>query len=330
MSSCDQVDSVYGLDTVRLQNDKLRVSVLPGAGGKIAELTDLRSGRNWLWHNPDIPMRRARYGANFGRELDSGGWDEILMSITPCDLALSNGVAIAIPDHGDVVGQEWSLVRTDSNSTADAICTMFVNGRTLDYRFEREIRLRDGSSKIEVSYSLTNRESYPLPWYWTAHTLLNSESHMRIELPADTVFRVESFAAQETRIKDRNGRWPLLGVRGNQAIDLSRSFLNDKDEAWFAGKVFVRSPDSGRVSVVMSGTAERLSLIFDRKQLPWLGLWINNRGWSGSGSRPHRNLGIEPATTPYDDVADAIRQDAVSWLAAGETRCWSLNVELAS
>jgi len=80
----------------------------------------------------------------------------------------------------------------------------------------------------------------------------------------------------------------------------------------------------------MSGTAERLSLIFDRKQLPWLGLWINNRGWSGSGSRPHRNLGIEPATTPYDDVADAIRQDAVSWLAAGETRCWSFNVELAS
>ena len=64
------------MDTILLQNDRVSLTVVPAVGGKIIELKDRRSGRNWLWKNPHIPLSRPRPEDNFDRELDSGGWDE--------------------------------------------------------------------------------------------------------------------------------------------------------------------------------------------------------------------------------------------------------------
>ena len=57
MGSCEQNLSGDGLWEVSMQNRHLRLSVLADAGGKISELIDLRSGRNWLWRNPHIPFK---------------------------------------------------------------------------------------------------------------------------------------------------------------------------------------------------------------------------------------------------------------------------------
>ena len=45
---------------------------------------------------------------------------------------------------------------------------------------------------------------------------------------------------------------------------------------------------------------------------------------------PYLNLGLEPSTTPYDSVSEAIDNDAVIWLNSGASREWSVSVELAS
>ena len=50
--------------------------------------------------------------------------------------------------------------------------------------------------------------------------------------------------------------------------------------------------------------------------------------WSGCGSEPYTNLGLEPATSPYDCVNEAIENDTVPWLQPGEERRWSLKVEM--
>ncbi len=89
----------------------------------------------------------------------------------------------------------------------------------------------------------------------------------------------------------------------------------------------MRSPDTGRVSVVPAGTSESLTVSFDPLQLPWLGLWINNEGWSGCGGAPYRNLGLEPATAAFDCVSKAAEDGAIPWLDPGETRRWTLDVE---
>ena len=120
MATCEEVISRGGLRVIRLENERVSVSLLPEAGGKIAEFIDRRSSRNWLWQNPHLPMRRPVYGSDYGRELDSGGWDEILFSTSPCEIGLPDGTQHSVPDHGDLVGQMWKVAESKPLETAIA------------------------------------------------------------------------------------------------------------------------------------------------------------------------------------------------------------------
>jgi hypothetical protein len=65
-------------------------------------------------------------------------------------------------------------------------------------------------------------------------------------------------------------------------------------------------------------------------QIPHLGLWLNLGAWSGCGSTPYFNLGIEPTTSPHDSLADAVQAGVAMILKTGETRHWHLSIKLHS
>ncbi len=69
---------------------------------------------------------------------------------------------------------------------------------------------------------------------------------------------------------------------------------------------------------------------YDESEIPWVGLWINAEAWSGCGSPPHLNLGVEPSTAPCDSLTAALAEDRVDWLQPGQTRTWSLRVEVGA
>ena len=315
----DQLANIAG--EVCLQNSSVAISFLPGAGGNISVITDLQTGRNWLWQNPHLPITNNRSGENYGQSLDSGGWDEILLSIATSEIEATNSTRVEIADHGDLVRQSWTAeIQSDTNGNQR--CRMTAGGATLNYDFVRMVRLQSDAPIITFDYSLTNNEAFEWPFYWCPHALLDAQSGMTIELPPDLPFHLDG--AEVPAIE----RWPRLPVEGRPSLDLSNSFAADGEV--FAHKVFARSPSDGTVSVVAPGTNERLTMTFDPDVLPWLGLWINNRGWSGCGSEPHQNLGLEPSTTNYDCVAEAVRNDAIDWIQPGETRAWTLTVELTA
>ena len=84
---------------IRLENDLLSLEILPEIGGKISSLFDKSSKREWLWTHPSLQRRPPVYGESYVENLDSGGWDEIFPSVSPC--RLEDGTRI--PDHGDLV-----------------------------------------------------------------------------------------------------------------------------------------------------------------------------------------------------------------------------------
>ena len=315
-----------GTGVISLQNEFLSVSILPGAGGNISEITDRRTGRNWLWSNPHIPFSDHRSADNYNRELDSGGWDEILLSISPDVVLLENKQRLQIPDHGDLIRQNWSA--SDSKDAAMS-CHMQVSGQSPGYDFSRHIALVDNEPRMSVRYSFKNNEDFPLPWYWCAHALIAVEPGMRIELPAAQPYLVED-STGKLNPAERTRHWPDLNVTEDNSVDLSDCFPERGQGIAFARKIFVEAPEDGAVSVTIPNSAERLTMRFDRELIPWLGLWINNNGWSGCGSEPYLNLGVEPGTTPYDSVARAIENGAIDWIQPGEVRDWSLIVDLAA
>jgi len=69
-----------------------------------------------------------------------------------------------------------------------------------------------------------------------------------------------------------------------------------------------------------------LRLSWDKADAPSLGLWLNVRAWSGSGSPPYFNLGVEPSTAPCDDLTTAIKSGHGRHLAPGETHSWEFTL----
>lgn len=330
VSSFQQDLSEEGLDRIRLQNRCLELCILPQAGGKIIDLIDRGTGRNWLWHNPRIAPVAGSRSDDFGCRQDTGGWDEVLLSVKPGTVELANGHSWQVPDHGDVIGRQWQVEDLQADPHGDVICSMSVAGSDVPYELKRSIRLLHDQPKVEATYFVSNQGQAPMPCYWCAHSLFAIETGAEIRLSGKPPMRVEDAATREQADCNRTQYWPTLQLRDGTSRDLSRSFADNGPGPEFASKVFVAADRCGAIQLRMPGGDERLSMSFDPSELPWLGLWINNRGWSGCGTEPYLNLGIEPATSPYDWVGEAIQNDAVDWLQPGEVRTWSLLVELAS
>ena len=213
------------MEKVVLENDDISIEILPSCGGKIRSLTSRASGRQWLWHNPFLGLRRPRYGDSYVATLDNGGWDEIFPSVAPCRVRLSEGSEWIVPDHGDIVALPAMIRRPDPQSLITT-----TRGRCADFEFEREIRL-DGN-RVELNYSATNTGSDPFPFLWCAHPLFRFEAGMEIDLEGTVPFRVESAFG---RIPFRAGDsfW-WSGFKGSDTIPNPA----DRDFAPFAMKFF--------------------------------------------------------------------------------------------
>jgi len=328
VATCENTITRSGLRAIRLQNEHVRISIVPEAGGKIAELIDRRSGRNWLWRNPHLPIRRPVYGADYGQELDSGGWDEILFSTKPCEIELPDRTRHRIPDHGDLVGQVWNVEESGTLPSGHAVCHLTAVGRAFDFRWSRVAILDAQRAHLTLEYSLENTGDLRWPWAWCAHPLIAVEHGMRIELPTHQEFRVADSIGLDLAPSGSGFPWPRLPLRDRDPIDLSASFDSGSDR--FAAKVFVRSASPGRVGLSSADGAERLQFHYDDRQIPWIGLWINNRAWSGCGSPPHFNLGIEPSTSPCESLGEAIAEGWTEHLERGKIRSWSLSIEVGA
>lgn len=308
---------------VRLQNPALSLEVLPAAGGKLVSLCDRRSGHEWLWSNPRLPHGPAQYGADFGAQLDTGGWDDVFPSVTPLRLGGPAG-PLRIPDHGEVVGLGAQVLGQSARRLTTA-----VEGRALSFRFTRTIALDAQEPRAVFDYTLENTGAGSWPWLYCAHALLDAAAGLQIQLPAEQAFEIFSAHGRWSHRAGLSGRWPELLSAEGSTCDLSRCLLPAARAGGYAAKLFVRSPADGSIGVQLASAEHRsLRLHYDPLALPWLGLWINNRGWTGSPGTPYLNLGVEPATAGTDDLEDALARGEARELAPGATAAWRIAVEL--
>ncbi len=276
--------------SLTLESAELKLVFEPEQGGKWRSLRDRRSGREWFWRNPHLGVSPIRYGDSFIAQHDTGGWDEIFPSVAPCG---------KVPDHGDLVHLPWQV-----DEQSDTRLAMSLQGRCFPFRFERTVVL-DGAS-IRCDYRLKNTGEQPFPWLWCAHPLLPLSPDLRLE------------AAGSFQVAAAMGAAEALEGQGIQLNELP-----DHSAPW-AAKLFSDCNVVDQMTV-RHADGSGLKFSWDAQQIPYLGLWINHGAWSGCGSAPYFNLGIEPAMLPVDDLSEA-KEPPV--LAAEDALEWSLEVDV--
>lgn len=274
------------------------MEILPAVGGRIVRLFDRVAGHEWLWTNPHLRLREPVYGRSYVQEFDAGGWDEILPSVDPCFLTTPEG-RVNVPDHGDLVQLPWRVL-----SAGRTYVEMEAAGRSLPFLFRRRVELH--GRRVSMDYGLENRGTFAFPWLWCTHPLLPFDSSLNLETSA--AYHVHYAAGAAASLQDKTIGWHELPSRG---------------AAW-AVKLFSARGAVDRVVVRRHGGGA-LEFSWNADAAPYLGLWVNNGGWSGCGSEPYHNIGIEPTTLPFDDLSAT---EAPPVLSPGETSRWKLQLDL--
>jgi galactose mutarotase-like enzyme len=295
-----------------------RVKIVPALGGKIASLQLL--GREWLWTNDTMEPRAPVYGSSYVETADTGGYDECFPTVAPCQLP--SGVAgfggVSLPDHGELWAQ-GAVVEIETHDDGQRVLCHWT-GRRMPYRFTRSVQVTPVGA-VALRYEVSNNGDAPLPFIWSAHPLFPLTPATRLDLPDGARVRVYSQHGDALRGMASEFRWPHVRLE-KRIADLS---IPDTLARHYACKLFLDMPADGSMVAIEEGDL-RLEAVFEARQVPNIGLWLNKRQWTPfPRGKPYLNLGLEPCIGAADALTDALGEwHAAHWLSPGETRSWGL------
>ncbi len=296
-----------------IENDAVRVVVVPEFGGKIESLRSASTGREFLWRNPDPSYRPRAYGASFG-DYEAAGWEDCFPAVGAGPYPFPGALeGRAIPDHGELWTRpcEWA-------AEGDALRT-WIHGVAFAYRFERAIRL-DGSRAI-VSYRVENYESEPLVHAYAAHPLLAVTDACRLVLPPGRLdVSVAGASGVPLAACGYTESWPVIRSEDGTLFDASRPVARSGD---WAAKLFVDRVPEGWAGLHDEKTGDYVVFSWDPDELPELGVWLNRGGWRGD-----HNVAFEPCAGAPDPVHRAYAAGRYGTIPPGGSVAWTIAVEV--
>jgi len=300
--------SEQGFAVKGLRSSSAELLMVPELGGRIISLKNLRTGREWLWHQPRPDWLWANQpNDNFGLSTQAG-IDECVPTVSSC-----RWKGRAVPDHGEVWFQDWKL---DPEALAHKELKATVPLTVSPLIFSRAIRAGEDGAFI-FDYSLQNTGDEQEPYIWCFHPLKNIVPGDRLELPPEvTSLRLDGGLGAPIQ---RGDVWaypePFPGIRLDECI--TPGMPGEVCVKGFAGPL-----ETGHAALVNDATGDRLELSWDASLIPYLGIWIN-RGLCG-----FHHVALEPTTGAPDALDSAVgkwRQYSV--VQPGETVRWTITLK---
>jgi hypothetical protein len=287
-----------GMTEIQIRTDRLALSIVPEAGGKLLDLVERGSGFNLLWQNPRIPLARTYAGAPFD-DVWCGGWDDMFPTDVPCEVAGNTH-----HDHGDLwIGPwEWDVVSDDGEQ---AVIHLRRYSPSLPCRVEKWISVERSGRDIRMRLALTNEGAQPVRFLWNQHIAHAIGPGSRVHLP---VSRLAVAGPTPSRAGDATQvSWPIH----DGGLDLSRLPGPETGVTEFLCAEDLRA---GWCAVTHPGPGIAIRFGFDPEvfRTPWL--WGVFGGWRG-----HQLLLTELCTSRPGSLATAVADGSAATLAAGKT-----------
>jgi hypothetical protein len=294
-------------ETAVLENDVLRVVVLPGKGGEIWELRHLPSDAQLLWHAP-WPLRPGpdvAPGSHFD-DWYAGGWQDLLPNgDTACEV---DGVSHGF--HGESWALPWSCAANDGG------LELSVSLTTLPLRVAKTLSL-DGAT-LRIEERVENTSAQEVSFAWGHHPALGGDlldAGCVVDLPGGIVETPAEPVDVTSRLAPgAMSVWPFAAGRNGERVDLREvraptagthdvALVTELTDGWCA----VRNPHR-RLGLVLT---------FPRDVFRWLWIW---QAFGGATAAPFDErvytLALEPWTSPPSLAAAVARGEAAA-LAAG-------------
>jgi hypothetical protein len=275
---------------LKLENEWLSLSVLPGVGAKILTLYDKSGGRQILWENPRIRPQAYPIDANFDNYW-CGGWDDAYPTADACVHA-----GEPFPNLGELRSLLWDVQEVNAEKTVltaygpisaiHATKTIWLSGQVLHMRF-----------------AVKSLSPIPLDFMWGTHPAFAVEAGTRLIVPARTGIVGQSNDPSLGSPGDRYS-WPHVnGTDMSVVPDISAGincghYATDLEDGWFA----------------VETRGQGILYEFPLETCPHLWMWLVYGGWRG-----YHHAVLEPWTGYPVNLAQAFEQGRHSQLDPGKT-----------
>ena len=292
------------LEPFLLENNLLRLLLLPDRGFKLASLFDKAKGVECLFQPQGLAegdeyrprklgeiYRPRKVGDDFSQH-DRSGLDDCIPTIDPCQI---QDPPLETFDHGEVWSQAWQLVEEREREL-----TCRVDLVSMPLTLERKVSLLGRG--VRLGYRLVNHGDQAYPWLWTLHGLFRFARDGILLLPEPFSIR----NVQNEEVWDFDPR--VLG----QLQD------NHTYKFYYEGKA-----PKGPTVILYPESGLAVQVHYDQDLFPYLGVWITTGGYMGE-----KNLAIEPSNGYYDRLDRAIKNGTGDWLEAGRETTWQVDLTI--
>jgi galactose mutarotase-like enzyme len=300
-----------------MENEVIRVSVVPTKGADVVELRHKPSDIDYLWHSPHpllppglhAPTAPTDEGSFFDQY--HGGWQESL----PSGNGASAHAGAHLGLHGEVATLPWD-VRVERDDPESVAMRFSVLGRRTPLRLLRTMSLRSASPTLVIDEEVVNEGEEEVPFVWGHHIALGPpflSRHCRIEVPGASATVPSS--SRFGRYAPGSYRWPDLSDRDGRTVDAGAvppKDIRTNDSLYLSelgeGRVVVRNPELDLA----------IALRWDLPVFPYLWCW---QAFGGLWGYPYYGraylLAIEPFNAPISSLDQAVHDGTARTLAPG-------------
>lgn len=293
---------INGCRVLRLENELLRVDVLPELGGKILHLVHKPEDRDYLWQHPSIDPAVLPNASNYDDNF-CGGWDDCFPNV-----AAGVHAGEVYPDHGEFWTRrfEWHVDRSP-----DAITVYLqARGHVAPVRFEKWITLGRGSTTVKIRHRITHLGEHPFDFLWAQHPAVAVGPTHELIIPAQRGV-IGSPGSGRLAAESSEFTWPHVPGRGGKLIDFSKVPASTGVPGY--EMVYLKPLDAGWYAVLDRATRSGLGLAFDRDVFNTLWLFQSHGGWRGL----HVAI-LEPCTGWPCDLAEAAAREQCARMQPGQ------------
>jgi len=300
--------TVQGHPAVWLENDLLKVTVLPEKGADIYELIHKPSGVDFLLKTPDGLRPPGDRPATDFLENYAGGWQELFPNANDA----CNYRGQVLPFHGEVALLAWDCA-VERDDEAETAARFSVRCRQTPFHLVRTMRLHRGASVLEIEERVTNESDTPAEFVWGHHVVLGGtflEGGCWCEAPACSIVTPDQLYEPETARLAPGQRepWPLaLGRSPGERVDLRHV---PGPEAHSHDDAFLTDLAQGYVAVTNPRLALRFLLAWDAALFRYMVMW---QPYGGADLPPLTGiygLGIEPWVSRFNLEQALVRGEA--------------------
>ncbi len=296
-----------------LESSKLKAELICH-GGKIVSLKDKKSGREFFWQNTKESEYKIVPNGSYYGDGEFSGFDEMFPTILECFYQGYPWNGVYLPDHGEIWSLDWDC------QISKRFIEMRVDGVRLPYSFSKKISF-EKEHILKIEYSVYNKSPFPIDFIWAAHPLINIEKGAEIYVPRSAKQVIVTYCPDE-RIGQygESHEWPnFLMKDGNEyKANIMRENLGLHSEKYY----FKNKLDEGWCALRYTDNTV-IALSFPVKQVPYLGIWVNEGGAHGQ-----YNFAPEPCTGILDRIDIAKMNNKISTVEAKNNYKWHLNISV--